>query len=258
MFSTILFLFIGILPQKTALQDLEHLELSTPETQYIYLIRHGESLLNIPDVNGIIYIQGKGESVPLTDKGKEQAATFARQVAKKIQGNQEIAICSSTAMRAQETAKRILEELKQNHNVKLGKSYEGIIEIDQGKWEGLPKDALFHQEMLKWEALSAQEKLLTPRVSTGESYKEVIDRAIPALQEILDEHHGKEIFVVTHHGVMNALAIQYSDEILHLSKEPESKLLQISIKNCDMIVLKIPQNGKAQDAQILAIITTNL
>src|SRR5206468_2402206 len=77
--------------------------------QHLYVIRHGESVFNVPDANGIKYISGESNHVPLTELGKDEARKLAQVLSKKIAKDQKIVICSSTARRAIETADIIFE-----------------------------------------------------------------------------------------------------------------------------------------------------
>lgn len=221
----------------TPLEELEKIPAQT-----LVLVRHGECLFNIPDREGIVYISGQSNPVPLTEKGVEQARTLASRLIKKI--DHPSVICSSTALRAHQTALCLFEQLGS-----LGNSYDGLCELGHGKWEGLPKDHLYKAELQKWERLSAKEKWLTPKVEGGESFAQVNQRALETLQEIVDQHRGQTLFVVTHFMTLNALTLHWSGAVEHLSAELGSAMPQQVFENGDLLVVEIPE--KVSDAKIL-------
>jgi broad specificity phosphatase PhoE len=239
--------------QQLPLQDMELLKNTSSENeQFIYIVRHGESTANVPDPNtGLLVTSGKSLEVPLTQKGKEQARAFAEQLSLKIEKNTEIVICSSTALRAQQTALCLLEELGKSFHCTLGESYGGLCELGQGPWEGLPKDETYNSKLKEWDRLSANDKIQAPKIEGGESYSEVIERAMPDIQKIIDKYKQKMIIIVSHHTAMNALAVRWNCNYSMLSKEPNTKLPSVSLANCDALIVKIPNGGSVDNAQVI-------
>jgi broad specificity phosphatase PhoE len=222
----------SLVGEERSLQD-SMLTAGTQDQKNIYLIRHGQSIFNLPDDKGVFTTSGKSENAPLTEKGKKQAAALASKLLGKIQKEQEIVICSSTAVRAQETAKLLFDELSKHYKCTLGESYEGLLELGQGRWEGEPKDAAYQAEVKKWEALSPQEQLTTPKVPTAESLHDVSGRALAAAQQIYDKHRAKLILIVAHHATMHALSLHWAGcTPLTASTIPGSKLPPIKLDNC--------------------------
>lgn len=208
--------------------------------QEIYLVRHGESFLNVHKVDGMFLTSGKSEKIPLTEKGEQQALALGMELAKKIPAGTEIVICSSTAIRAQKTADLLFQELSRFYKCERGQSYEGLLELSQGKFEGLPKNAEYIDEVNKWAALSAADKWRTPKVPTGESFSEVSQRAFLALEEIIKEYRGKMVFVVTHNVTMISLTyLWWGYTPFNLSQIPGSKLPMLEFKNCDLLQISI-------------------
>ncbi|MBS0648022.1 MAG: histidine phosphatase family protein [Verrucomicrobia bacterium] len=221
----------------TSLQEIDEFHLGPQE---VYLIRHGESFFNVHKVNGMHVTSGKSEKLPLTEKGEQQAIALGVELAKKIPLGTEIVICSSTALRAQKTADLLLHELSRFYQCERGQSYEGLLELSQGIFEGLPKDAKYMDEVNKWAALSAADKWVTPKVSTGESFREVSQRAFLALDKIVNEYKGKMIFVVTHNVTMISLTyLGCGYTPFTLSQIPGSKLPLLEYKNCDLLQISI-------------------
>lgn len=156
----------------------------------IYLIRHGRQ--NTTKCN---------EDVGLTKEGREQA----RLVGRRLKNYGLDAIYASTLIRAEETAMLIKEELVKEgvfpaqQRIELR---EGLREIDFGILEGHENDEipiLFKEFMEQRDALT--EDLSFPE---GECGKQVWDRSIKVIQEIVNTGH-KKVAVVAHGGVIRAL-----------------------------------------------------
>ena len=163
----------------------------------------------------------------------------------KIEEGSQIVICSSTALRAQQTAQEIFHALCYNFNCTLDLTYDGLCELGQGRWEGLPKDQEYKEELKKWEERSAFDKVMLPKVFTGESYHGVGERCKRDLQTIYNKHAGKIIFVVSHNAAMNAMRININQvELPH--DHPDLPL--ISYHNCDLIKLDVPSSGNIEEA----------
>lgn len=241
MFGCLCLAVASLVPAIAPIQDAAPLPPSS-EIQHIILVRHGESRFNVPDENGVLYIPGQNNAVPLTEKGEEQARQLALHLIKKLPSNEPIVLCSSTAKRAHDTAVTLFKKLHPPFNCQLGDSYEGLCELSQGPWEGLPQDETYYRELSKWEQLSAAQKLLTPRLEGGESFQELIDRALPELQRIVDQHRGKTIILVTHYVAMNALTLHWSGARHSLSDIPGSRLPQIRFNNCDMLLIELDES----------------
>ncbi len=241
LFGLIKMACISALPTTVSWEQIDALRSGSE----IYLVRHGESLFNVHKVNGVLLTSGKSEKIPLTEKGQQQAVELGMQLAKKIPTGTEIVICSSTALRAQKTADLMLQVLSPYFQCERGKSYEGLLELGQGIYEGLPKNAAYISEVNKWKKLSAAEKIITPKVQTGESFSQVSQRALSALQDIIHEHKGKMIFVVTHNAAMVSLTYHwYGYNNSKLSQEPGTQLPSLEFKNCDL--LKVTFEDPAQ------------
>lgn len=245
-------------PACVSLQEVDKVIESSEGIQRIVLVRHGECLFNVPDQNGISYVSGNSPSIPLTPKGQAQARELAFRLIEKMDPEEDLIVCSSSALRAHVTAVCLVEELSKHFKCRLGRCYEGLCELGHGNWEGKPKDEKYFQELHKWDRLSAKEKLTTPKMKRGESYKAVIDRALPALQHIVDTHRGKTIFVVTHFMTLNALSLYWSQAAPELSTVPGSKLPQIIFDNCDMLIIEIPEGGSVKEGQPLMHVKTEI
>lgn len=244
------------LPSSVLIDNITHFEPTPTQSNHVYFIRHGESLYNVPNADGIMKASGKGLSVPLTDEGRKQATTLGRKLVENLSGNEQFVIVSSSAARAKETANRIYTELSPFHDIEQGEGYDGFCELSLGKWEGQLKDAPYKHALEPWEKLSAKEKYAFPKVDTGESFYEVGQRALEDLQKVVHSYPDKTIIVVTHGNAMNALALAWHPE-LELSEEPGSALPNEFFGNCDVLLVEISEANNIDQAQIKMYVKSN-
>jgi broad specificity phosphatase PhoE len=234
------------------IDKLEALKTTDKNFQYVYLVRHGESIYNLPDENGMFYTQGQSVSSPLTKNGKKQALKIAKILQKKIPLTTKVIVASSTAIRATDTAYNIFKALSKKCNTKLGGRSKGLLEIAKGKWEGLPKNEAFQKEFNLWKKLSAYDQWKTPQVTTAESLDVVANRATKSINKIIYKYPNKTLFIVTHGGVL--LCLENFLNKTELSKDPSSNFPKSRYSNCDMILLKIPKGKNINHATIEAYI----
>lgn len=229
------------------LESVATLPGSTREVIRIYLIRNGESEYSAKDANGVKYTSGKSPHVPLTEKGVEQAKHLGELLSSRIK---EGVVYTPPAMRAVQTASFL--------NVSQGATYEGLLEVGMGDWEGKPKDQVYQDEYQKWKDLSAQEKFITPKVASGESYFDASERAFKDLQTILHHEEGRRflerkeartIFIVSGENLLRALALRWAHP--ELSQEKSSQLPIWTLDPCDLFLVEVPlgqpiENGKIE------------
>ena len=154
----------------------------------LYLVRHGETDWNIESK-----IQGKTDT-PLNEKGRRQAGELA-DVLERDYGIRRI--YTSRQKRATETAEIIGRRLGIRPQVK-----EGLEEINLGKWEGYTWPQvreLFPKEYYIWHGNRRYE---VPPM--GESYQQLLDRLLPALDDIMSEG-GEDVLNITHSAVIMTL-----------------------------------------------------
>jgi alpha-ribazole phosphatase len=161
----------------------------------LILIRHGET-----DWNSSLRYQGHG-AVPLNERGRMQA----RKAAERLTRYNATALYTSDIVRASETAAIIGAAVKlQPQPVK------DLREIDVGQWEGLTPEELyrrFPEHMQEYERDPAR----TVRIG-GESYAQLQQRALKALNDIHAAHHGDEtVLAVSHGGTIRALLCHVID-----------------------------------------------
>lgn len=154
----------------------------------LYLVRHGETDWNIQNK-----IQGKSDTV-LNETGKKQAEALAGL----LKENYTIdAVYTSPQKRALETAQVIGREMGIEPIIK-----QGLEEMSLGKWEGYSwrqVRELFPEEYSIWHKNRRYQ--LPPE---GESYQQLLDRLLEALNGIIAENTGN-VLIVTHSAVIMTL-----------------------------------------------------
>ncbi len=148
------------------------------------LVRHAESIWNSTS-------QWQGQSdVPLSPRGRVQA----RALAKRLFGESFDRVWCSDLSRAADTASALGLELEHT---------ERLREIDVGVWAGLA-----HKEVAKRfpDELHGLRAGLPVRIGGGESMPEFEGRVDALFDELRDKHAGERVLVVTHGGVIRALA----------------------------------------------------
>ncbi len=158
-------------------------------TQLI-LIRHGTTEANVR----VPYIlQGNRSDLSLNDNGRRQA----EQVAAFLASFPVQRVYASPLKRACETAELIAD----HHSLAVQQIAE-ISECDVGQWEG--KDwhtiAREHPEAYR---LFHDDPSKNPYLG-GESYSDVLRRALPVFEQLLQQHVGETIVVVAHNIVNRA------------------------------------------------------
>jgi broad specificity phosphatase PhoE len=153
----------------------------------LYLVRHGATEANdrVPSI-----LQGSGLDLPLTPRGEEQA----RGVAELLASRPISALYSSRTLRARQTALAIAGRLRIDAT-----SADNLHECDVGSWEGL--DWLSIQRRFPEAYMRFHENPADHPNLGGESYRDVLLRARPVIDELLDRHAGEQIVVVAHNVV---------------------------------------------------------
>lgn len=154
----------------------------------IYLIRHGATILTAED-----RFAG-ATNVPLSDEGRTQASRLAQ----RLKGLPVTAVYASPLDRTMETA-RILAAA---HHLEVHPR-EGLKEISHGHWEQLTRAEV--EQQFPTEAAAWDEDPFTFAPEGGESGLAVTARALPALMEIVRQHEGESIIVVSHKATIRLL-----------------------------------------------------
>ncbi|MCS7288073.1 MAG: histidine phosphatase family protein [Roseiflexus sp.] len=157
-----------------------------------YIIRHGQTDWNLQG-----RWQGKAD-IPLNDTGRNQAQRLARHLHRR--GVRFDAIYSSDLLRAWETATLIANKLDITP-VPL----PALREIDVGAWSGLTRNEVMAQFHDLWERLHSGEDV--PRGGNGETFGQLYDRVVGAVEQLVRERPGQTIALVTHGGPARALLL---------------------------------------------------
>jgi len=154
----------------------------------IFLIRHGATVLTAED-----RFAGATD-VRLSDEGRRQAAKLSERLA----GEKIAAVYASPLDRTMETARiiaapHVLEVLPR----------PGLKEISHGRWEQHTRaevEAKFPDEAAAWE-----EDPFTYAPEGGESGLQVTARSLPVLMDIVRQHPGQTVAVVSHKATIRLL-----------------------------------------------------
>jgi probable phosphoglycerate mutase len=176
----------------------------------LLLIRHGETAWNAEH-----RIQGHLD-IPLSTSGFRQAQRLAERLA----GEAIAAVYSSELARAWFTALPLAERL----GVEVS-AEPRLRERSFGIFEGLTLDEVAHrhpQEFAQWRGRDPDWQL-----EGGESGRQLIDRVLAALQDIVARHRGSTIAVVSHGGVLDV--VYRSARALPWQAPREHQMLNASI-----------------------------
>ena len=153
------------------------------------LIRHAESTWNAGG-----RWQGHGDP-PLSERGRAQAAALAVRLA----GEAVDLLIASDLVRSVQTAAILGAQwgLVPRHDARLR-------EIDIGAWTGLTREQIAEREAELLARFEAED--LEARPGGGETRLEIRARVRAAAAELAAAHPGRRLALVTHLGVIRALA----------------------------------------------------
>lgn len=124
----------------------------------------------------------------LTPRGREQARAWQD----RLGAIQLEAVYSSDLKRCLQTAALAVPHIPAKPEPRLR-------EIDLGQWEGLTVQEVQERFPGQWDERGRDMANFHPQ--GGESFTEVVDRAAPVFDEIVEQHRG-EVLVVAHNGVI--------------------------------------------------------
>jgi broad specificity phosphatase PhoE len=154
----------------------------------IYLVRHGQTAWNKEEI-----FRGRID-VPLDETGLRQAELAGEY----FKGMEIHAIYSSPLSRALETAQKIA----QFHNTKV-QPLQGILDMSFGRWEGQSHLDIQKNDREIYRQWREEPHLV--RLPSGESLDDVRVRAMAALEEVIRNHPGKTLILVSHRVVNKVL-----------------------------------------------------
>ncbi|NEN82299.1 histidine phosphatase family protein [Paenibacillus elgii] len=165
----------------------------------MYLTRHGQT-----EWNSKKKMQGHLDS-PLTDYGMRQAEWLKE----RLESVHFDAIYSSSSPRAFHTARIV----SGNRPVPIS-TLDSLKEINMGLWEGQQIDQIQQQFPIPYDHFFNEPHLYRP-TGHGESYSELLERTIPALNRILEEHQGQQVLIVTHRITLKVIMSYFLGKQLH-------------------------------------------
>jgi len=181
----------------------------------IIFLRHGQAINNTHRI-----LAGRTPGIPLTETGINQA----KQVAQFLKPFNISAIYSSPIERAKKTAEIVAEH--SSLEVKLD---ERLIEIDMGKFTGIPYDKIFTSHgnvFLKfYEGHSSIEE------NGVETFVKVKERILELVNHVLTTHTNQNVLLVTHMDPIKAMISTIID------LKPQS-LFELIIQNGALTVIK--------------------
>ena len=157
-------------------------------TTRVFIVRHGATVLTAED-----RFAGATD-VQLSDEGREQA----RRLAERLSDEKIAAVYASPMSRTMETA----AILAAPHGLKV-QPRDGFREISHGRWEEMTRrevEQRFPQEAIEWE-----KDPYTFAPEGGESGLAVTARALPALIQLVRQHPGDSVLMVSHKGTIRLL-----------------------------------------------------
>jgi probable phosphoglycerate mutase len=188
-------------------------------TTTIYFVRHGQTHWNLEQK-----MQGHMDS-PLTPEGKRQASRLHDRL-KTVTFD---AIYSSPSPRALATAQII-----------CGSTSESIMKLDElkeihmGLWEGQSVATIQNEHTAEWDHFFNNPHIYRA-TGQGETFSELLNRAVMAVERILVECKGETVLVVSHRMTLKTLINHYYgmklSDMGNLPDVPSASLSKITIHN---------------------------
>lgn len=192
----------------------------------LHLFRHGQT-----DWNAERRIQGQSES-QLTELGIQQA----RELGQRISGIEFTRIYCSSSRRTRQTA---------DHAFAHGKfevTYlDSLREIFMGPWEGQLYDEISGREPDSFRHFWHEPHLF--KVSGAESFAELQQRAMTAIEGIRAQHQGERIALVSHGALIKSVLCQVAGRPLSELWAPPN------MHNCAHSIIEFSEVGAARIIQ---------
>jgi broad specificity phosphatase PhoE len=188
----------------------------------LFLVRHGECEMNLHLGERV---GGRASSSPLTTKGRDQAAQLGtyleRLFAERKISTQDVRFVSSTAVRAVDTARIAMKQMAVDE-ARLVSSPE-LEELDMGEFAGQPRAEIYNEERLREIARDVWH-FKPPK---GESQREVEERVMAYLGQVIDQH-DTGVTIVVYHGLAIKCTLRHI-----LGSRPEMSR-KIETENCSI------------------------
>lgn len=156
---------------------------------HLYLIRHGQSYVNLPDWSGTNWDQ------PLTELGQHQAAALATWMPRQIERID--ALYASTMLRARETVAPLAAAYGQTISFDDRAREIGNNRFDHTPWG-------IDDQPAEFAGFWASERPFAPvmKEPSSETLMHFRARVGVFIEELVEKHHGQRVLVVCHGGVI--------------------------------------------------------
>jgi len=178
---------------------------------HIIFLRHGQAKNNTERI-----LAGRTEGIPLTDVGIKQA----EHTAKLLEQMNISAIYSSPIQRAKHTA-----EIVGKHNSIDVMTDDRLIELDMGKFTGVPYDEIFTSHGNVFMKFYNGE--LEIAHNGVETFSEVKKRVLGIVDHVIEKHPDENVVLVTHMDPIKAML----STIIDLSP---TNLFELIIENASL------------------------
>ena len=155
----------------------------------VIFLRHGQAKNNTERI-----LAGRTEGIPLTERGIQQA----EHTAQLLEHMNISAIYSSPIQRAKHTA-----EIVGNHNSLDVQIDDRLIELDMGKFTGMPYDEIFSSHGNVFMKFYNGE--LEIAHNGVETFSEVKKRVNGIVEHVLEKHPNENVVLVTHMDPIKAM-----------------------------------------------------
>ena len=190
------------------------------ELRFIIFLRHGQAVNNTQRL-----LAGRTPGIPLTENGVKQAEKIARF----LEPFNLSTIYSSPIERAKNTA-----EIVANHNSIEYKLDERLIELDMGKFTGMPYNEIFEKHGNVF--LKFYQGELEIAHNGVETFVEVKKRVMDMVDHVIQKHNEQNVLLVTHMDPIKAMVSAVMD------LKPDS-LFELIIENASLTIFK-EEDGK--------------
>ncbi len=193
----------------------------TPITKII-LVRHGQAENNVLFMSSAAH-----DKHPLTELGYAQAQTTAENLMKE---NIDV-VFSSPVLRAKQTAEAYTKKSGMEMIID-----ERLSEIFSGSWEEKSQnDPSIKMSRDVYKALPVEDRYLTKRGETGESWEDLQNRVQDFLDEMLEKYAGKTVLCFAHQGT-DEIALKI---LKNLSNEDAAETIFHDITNGEIMPIYV-------------------
>ena len=187
----------------------------TGQATTLTMVRHGVTASTIAKR----FSGTNGTDLPLVELGIAQAQAAGAEIARRSDVD---VIVASPLLRTRQTAEHIAHATGVDAGAIV--VHEGFRETDFGVWDGLTWDEAKQQYPKQLEQWLGDPDATPPG---GESYAQTHARVGDAMRDLLHEHAGKRIVLVTHVTPIKSL-------VLHAVDAPLTALFRMEVRPCSL------------------------